>query len=330
MAGEPEPSPVERPWLQAPLAPLYLAILLVLLQSFWQGLAFQVLLSTGFYGHRYGDEALGAAQAKEDSPERQRARSQLNLWASALGFPFWLASLPAIVRLLPGLSLRDLGLSRERIGRNVMAGFLAGLLLTPVVAGVNLAVIWWYTRVAGPGAEEHPFTRLARGGLGPDEWTVLLFSAVIAAPVFEEIVFRGVLQPWFIRTWWGGWVAMAGAAGFALLARQDRLRPALAEGLGNLAWELAPVLFVLGLLVYFVILWTRSPTSVDPGIFGGAVLFAAVHSFAWPSPVALTVLALGLGNLAYTTHGVIAPMIMHATFNAINCLLLFVGLGGGG
>ena len=59
-------------------------------------------------------------------------------------------------------------------------------------------------------------------------------------------------------------------------------------------------------------------------MFASSALFAAVHSFAWPSPVALFVLALGLGWLAHRTRSLVGPIVLHGLFNAVSCVLLFL------
>jgi len=48
-----------------------------------------------------------------------------------------------------------------------------------------------------------------------------------------------------------------------------------------------------------------------------------VHSFAWLSPVALFVLALGLGWLAYRMRSLAGPIVLHGLFNAVSCAPLF-------
>jgi membrane protease YdiL (CAAX protease family) len=44
----------------------------------------------------------------------------------------------------------------------------------------------------------------------------------------------------------------------------------------------------------------------------------------WPTPVALFVLALGLGALAYRTQSLVGPVVLHGLFNGFNCLVLFL------
>jgi hypothetical protein len=57
-------------------------------------------------------------------------------------------------------------------------------------------------------------------------------------------------------------------------------------------------------------------------IYATSVLFAAAHTFAWPTPVSLFVLALGLGYLTYRTRSIIGSILLHALFNSISVVIL--------
>jgi membrane protease YdiL (CAAX protease family) len=54
------------------------------------------------------------------------------------------------------------------------------------------------------------------------------------------------------------------------------------------------------------------------------VLFAAVHSRVWPTPIALFVLGLALGWLAYRTQSLISSIVLHSLFNSVTCVLLIL------
>jgi membrane protease YdiL (CAAX protease family) len=54
------------------------------------------------------------------------------------------------------------------------------------------------------------------------------------------------------------------------------------------------------------------------------VLFAAMHSSVWPTPVALLVLGLALGTLAARTKSLVGPIVVHALFNAVTCVGLLL------
>ena len=64
------------------------------------------------------------------------------------------------------------------------------------------------------------------------------------------------------------------------------------------------------------------------GIFAASVLFGWMHVRVWPSPIALTVLGVGLGWLAWRTRSLAAPMTLHAAFNAIAVVVLLVEMKG--
>ena len=70
----------------------------------------------------------------------------------------------------------------------------------------------------------------------------------------------------------------------------------------------------------------KGPTSLNiaRGWYGTAVLFAAVHSGVWPSPIPLLPLALALGWLAYRTQSLTAPFVLHGLFNAVTALALLL------
>lgn len=62
-----------------------------------------------------------------------------------------------------------------------------------------------------------------------------------------------------------------------------------------------------------------------------STLFALVHFPQWPAPLAIFFLSLGLGYVFERSGSLIASMVMHALFNGLGTLLLFVMIliGGG-
>src|SRR5205085_4410150 len=102
----------------------------------------------------------------------------------------------------------QLGLTTRRLGRHLFVGLIGTLVLVPGVFGVYYLVVLLYRTLGAGPTEEHPLTQVAQFGLSPAEWGLLVLSAVVAAPVLEELVFRGMLQPWFARRRAGGAAAM--------------------------------------------------------------------------------------------------------------------------
>ncbi len=149
-----------------------------------------------------------------------------------------------------------------------------------------------------------------------------LFAATIAAPVGEELMFRGAVQPWLAVRPGGSHLAMLGALAIASWQRSDTLAEACSHGVEALAAASIPVLFVLALVPIYALVWWRSRTPLGPAIFSSAALFASVHASVWPTPVPLFVLALALGALAERTRSLVGPIVLHSLFNGVSCVQL--------
>jgi membrane protease YdiL (CAAX protease family) len=201
----------------------------------------------------------------------------------------------------------------HRVRANLITGYIAWLLLTPIVLAVHFATVHVYYTVNGTAPADHPLVKAIHEDPSLLHWALVFLSAAVLAPVLEEILFRGLLQAWMTR----GGRAVDVVPGMALvIALLDFQR----QGMG-------PVVFMLTLLPVYILadLWARRwPRRADAAraILGSSMLFAAFHSSVWPSPIPLFVLGLGLGFLAYRTQSLVGPIFLHATFNSVACVLL--------
>src|SRR5262249_22610993 len=59
-----------------------------------------------------------------------------------------------------------------------------------------------------------------------------------------------------------------------------------------------------------------------------SLLCGMMHAFAWPSPVPLFFLGLGLGWLAHRCQSLTASLVLHSLFNAVACVGMVVQLVG--
>lgn len=136
---------------------------------------------------------------------------------------------------------RRSGLLPTRPGRDVSAAVLTLLAALPWVMGVHVL-----TSAVGllagqePPVIGHDLLRIMRD----EGWTLvmlgLLASAVLIAPLLEELIFRGLLQTAMLETfgWERRWpVILAAAAAFA------------GVHVGAAAWQAMPGLFVLGVIL---------------------------------------------------------------------------------
>jgi membrane protease YdiL (CAAX protease family) len=242
------------------------------------------------------------------------------MWVNLLAFPLQMLLVPLFLRIVSGTRLRELGLDRRFLGRNLLAGLLGWLLITPLAYTIQQVAQHF---LQGP-PETHALTKVAQHPEVPIEGPVIALVAVIVAPLWEELLFRGVLPRWLARQAWGGAAAVAACWLLALLHGADDIAAGWRSGyLVGAVRAAAPLLFVMAMTAGFVLLhWTwRSPAA--DAVYGTALFFAIGHS-AWPQPLALFVLGLGLGWLAQRTQSLAGPMLMHALFNAVACLWLLV------
>ncbi len=227
-------------------------IVFFLVYLFWVALAQSLLLETGFFAWYYGPEAVALVTGAEKRPKEEAMHAEVRtlrirfgLWAALVAFPLQLATIPLVLLRLSGARPPQYGLTAERCGRNVLLGVIGWAVWTPVVLSLYAGVLLLYTSYVHIQPEEHPLSRLVHGNMRPAEWVVWFLSPLVVAPVLEEILFRGLIQPW----------ARARAhrtpvlLGLALLLiawnRKDRLAEVRLHEAATLLDALVPVVFAL-------------------------------------------------------------------------------------
>jgi membrane protease YdiL (CAAX protease family) len=282
------------------------------------------------------------------------------LWVGVAALPLQVAMILAELALVRGARPACVGLTGRRVAQNVVAGYLLWFLLAP------LALLLFWAVGLLVETQQHPMERLSRLPLLDVEWAVIVFLAVVAAPLLEELVFRGVLLPWQTSHGLDAQLTV-GAAALAVsifygVSKQGTFNP-------------APMIFVLAMLPGYVVLpyldrhWRerrRGPAAegraeaesernsvpadnsapwqerayqglvgfvrlasgkranVLLAFYGNGLLFAALHSSVWPSPIPLFLLGFGLAWLAHRTQSLVGPLVAHALFNAVACLDMFL------
>ena len=106
--------------------------------------------------------------------------------------------LPGLVWLTSGARLRDLGLSLAGWRRQAAVGTVAILLLLPIVYGVQAACVT-YLDVPDREARRHPVEKMLREDPSGGVAYLAFVTAVVVAPAFEELLFRGIIQSWLVK-----------------------------------------------------------------------------------------------------------------------------------
>lgn len=298
-------------------------VAVVFLSFLVQAVLFQLFLRAGWYERMYGAEMVAAALAPADRAGHL-AGFRLALWPSFLGPLLQIVLTVALMRTGPRATLAQMGLTLRHAGRHAIAGLVFAAVFAPGAYAIQ-AVVLHLTQTLGGKVEEHPFTALGQEALYPLEWLLLIVAAVVLAPLWEELLYRGLIQPWVHdRQPDAGPAVLAVAAVWTLAVRGDALRTALGEGGRALLLELIPLLVLLALVPIYFLLARRPRGPLLAGLFATAVLFAWVHARVWPSPIPLLWLAIGLGWLRHRTGGLAASVVLHAAFNAIAVVTMLV------
>jgi membrane protease YdiL (CAAX protease family) len=219
-------------------------------------------------------DSSGIYQAIFDATSEKEPFLRLVLWASPFILLLFLASLYSIMFVAARIRPFQLGFSWARWPQNAFLGYVAFLILTPLILGLNFFVQWLFQWAFGVDRTFHPLEELGKKSLMPAEWGLFFFHAAVTAAIMEELYFRGVFQGWLLHA--------------PFLARITPKQRAF---------------------------WA---------IFGSSLFWAAAHFRAWPDPIPLFFLGLGLGFLAYRTQNLLPGIVVHGLFNSVAVLELIL------
>jgi membrane protease YdiL (CAAX protease family) len=283
------------PW-HAPWGPFEVVFAFLVLNLLVPVLAFQSLLVCGAF-------VIGP----DEPPVAATVRM---LWASLLAFPLQLLVVVVVQRALypTWRWLEPVACWPPRVALAV----LVWLAITPVVLGINLGVNAAFA-AQGWAPREHPLVKLASQPVV--EQVLFVFQACVAAPVVEELVFRGILLPWLL--------ASSGRSAATLVVAALVSASSVSDGFSPTR---GPVVFGVAMLLALPL--TQRDTErarTTSAVFASSCLFAAVHATVWPSPIPLLLLGVGLGLLAIRTRSILVPVLVHGLFNAVSAVYVLRG-----
>jgi len=231
-----------------------------------------------------------------------------------------LFALPLLLIATTRSPLRDLGLSFQRWWLQAAVGIVALLAIQPVVYGVQygMTTIW--------ESNAHPLQKMVLDEFSPGVPQLSILLAVVVAPVFEEIMFRGIIQSWLVRL---GTVRRPKPteidAEVAAMPPTDELAPVP-------EWHAGAVPVVKDLAAAAETMQSPRAEAADDsfgrrraamaGIVLTSLVFAAVHGPQWPAPIPLFILSVVIGYVYQRTGSLIAAICMHAAFNGFSTILL--------
>lgn len=292
-----------RPVTWGPGTLLALVILYFASQSAaWAGYRALVGVDLGEVSARYqeGFEDRNAAPAdgpKDAVKARRIASDAMHLMAwNATFSALFLTAFPWVFRRTSGARLVDLGLTPARWPEQIQVGIVAGLLVAPAVYVIHALALKAYP------PRLHPVQQMLEVDFNPAMAAISILSAVILAPIFEETLFRGVLQGWLGRVFREMADVSSGRTATGIEPLDDASEPPA----------------------------TAPPEEAGPSaVLLTAALFAAVHYAQWPTPIPLFVLAVVMGWLRRRTGSLLVPIVVHALFNGCSTLAMLASQLGG-
>ncbi|MGA2229827.1 MAG: CPBP family intramembrane glutamic endopeptidase [Tepidisphaeraceae bacterium] len=205
---------------------------------------------------------------------------------------------------MTGLLLRQprrLGMTPGNVLPGLGRGMLGSLFVLPVMMLSLMALDGLMALFHHEQPYVHDLLKLL-GSVGDFRLHVVLFlSIIVAAPISEELFFRGCLQ--------------------TLLTTQFARRPRRGPSRARAHWRTAIIvgLLFLGMSPLWVVKLARGPRGLSPlaarwtSVIIVSLLFASVHPL-WSAP-AIFVLALCLGYAYERTGNLWVPIAIHALFN---------------
>lgn len=226
------------------------------------------------------------------------------------------ARLLALPLLLPIFSwVTNLIRMNNNLSSSMPSSIVMSLAITPVILLTAYSLMAIFQKLGSSPGQEHPLVQLFRSGQKSDVLLVLGLVLVMA-PITEEVIFRGLFQQWIISAFHGpvlGWLMSLFLVVSQLIGSNRPDSPV------SLLWSQVAVFMILGAVAIGLgSIQSRKTAS----IMSGAMVFAAVHSFAWPSPAGLLPLAWGLGWLREMTGRIWPCVIVHALFNCAGTMLI--------
>lgn len=277
-----------------------------------------------------------------------------------------------LLRLTSGTRLAHFGFGWSPIGRDLALGFWGCFLLAPIIYLLNICIVLVNMVVFKFRPTPHPVFTMVQDRAALPLLLFALLTAVVVAPLVEELLFRGILLGWMTK-WFARFDRASAAAklgpAFPEQPPGDPTRPEEydlptqvipADELPSWnpphARDFPPAADSEAVPPSTVAFQPpvitpedahQLPDAVEPGSAPArpaqvaaaftpsararwtanlivSLIFAGLHFPQWPAPIPLFFLSLGLGVLAQRTGGLIAPIAMHASFNAISTIGLAI------
>jgi membrane protease YdiL (CAAX protease family) len=248
------------------------------------------------------------------------------------------AALP-LIALRTGARPLDFGFVKQDLWTDLKLGLAGFVMLAPPVYAIQGVLVYFWQ------PSKHPLMEMFKESPNAGFFAVLFVAAAVVAPIFEELVFRVLLQGFLEKAFSHRGPAsdlVVGSTGpdpgplpllpvnantadpdivYAADAQSPDTNPFKPSAIVSESW--VPVELVSDNEQQVL----RGAVSWLPiGIT--SIVFALLHFSHGPDWVALTLLAAGMGYLYQRTHRVVPSLIVHALLNGLSMFGLWLQVYG--
>ena len=262
---------------------------------------------------------------------------ELLVWANMGASLALLAVALPLIALRTGTAWRDFGFSARDLWSDLKLGLAGFVMLAPPVYAIQGVLVYFWK------PSKHPLMEMFKESPDVSFFVVLFVAAAVIAPIFEELVFRVLLQGFLEKAFTFRGPAHELVFGSPSIAPQvPQISPA--------DWQLpaAEITFlpspaaldvnpyapstIVGEQVVPAVLADEYEQPILRGIFAwlpigiSSVIFALMHYSHGPDWVPLILLAVGMGFLYQRTHRVVPSLVVHALLNSLSMFGLWLSI----
>ena len=282
---------------------------------------------------------LPKVEGELDDAQLPLADKAILVWANMAVSVGLLVVAGALIALRTGATWRDFGLSARELWSDVKLGAAGFVMLAPPVYALQgLLVYFWKP-------SKHPLMEMFKESPDATFFAVLFVAAAVVAPIFEELVFRVLLQGFLEKMF-----SFTGPVHELVLGstgnRSSTVMPLMGGSLPEGKQPAEDIVFLSdqpvgsdnpyappaavgefaapnGLVYEEKQAELRGAAAWLP-IAISSLIFALLHWDHGPDWVALSLLAAGMGYLYQRTHRLVPSLVVHALINSLSMFGLWL------
>jgi membrane protease YdiL (CAAX protease family) len=240
-----------------------------------------------------------------------------------------------LIALRTAATARDLGFAARETLSDLKLGVAGFVMLAPPVYAIQGVLVYFWQ------PSKHPLMEMFKTSPDASFFTVLFIAAAVVAPIFEELIFRVLLQGFLEKAF-----VFRGRARELLLGGTWPAEQFAAMPVAATESSIAAPVYSSGVPLPDINPFTPSAIVTEPPAladFAGAsqqrelgglaawlpigtasLIFALMHYTHGPDWVALTLLAAGMGYLYQRTHRLVPSLVVHTLLNSLSMLGLWI------